>query len=642
MPTYSNLSQIIQNKLDGSLVLAPVSEDPVVLVLGTAAQGDSETFYTVRKPSDAVSEFAKTGTLIKGMYEVMAAGATNVRLFRICATPAVVTGIGRFGAESGLTLTTISKDASMGTDYKYFWDDSELRLYVYRVSDSELVYDNNPSSPADAVDLGEVSVTGTAATGSGDVGTSSVAVTLAASDDTYGNGYPAYTAGTDGTAPSRMELYEGLYNAYQLLEDQQVDVVVPMNVYLDDLNVMDVNSATASGTLYSVSSYPTAGTSTDYLGKCYVQEYEGENRFWWWFPGQPNASSADTQFTLDGGANIFPTGVGSATATRNCSGTTLTGSDFHEVNFGYQLANFCYQMSTNETEMNGVIGVKAPVSYALKDVATWVGSAPTYATSGSNTVVSVNGSGLLGNKWMAGRLASGGVTGIPGHTVNSVAGLQYGGFVATDSEWIDGTQQTDDNDHIIDIGKHLDVVSAQVILANSSATSSYATTGAPTYAGFLTTLAPESAATNKVLRNVTLPFRLSKSRLNSLSGARYVHFHQKVKGVVVVDAPTAARPDSDYTRRSTMAQVKECIDAVRGVGERFIGESITATRVAALGTAVERALQLLVKRGVIQRFEQETSATPSQRILGQVSVTLKVVPAFETRRITVTISLAAV
>lgn len=640
MTSFPNLPQITQTKLDGNLVTASVSGAPVIIVIGTAAQGNSETLYVVQNPSDAVSAFGKSGTLIRGMYEAFSGGAQNVRLFRVGATAAVLSGIGRFGAEDGLTLITVGKDGSMGTDYEIFWDDSELRLYVYRASDDELVYDNNPSSPADATDLGEVSVSGTAATGAGDIGTSSVPLTLAASDNSHGGGYPAFTAGTDGTGLSRIELYENLYNAYQLLEDQQLDLVIPVNTFLDDLNVMDMNSATASGLFYAVSTYPTPGTSTDALGKVYVQEYEGENAFWWWFPAQPNAADMDTQFTLDGGANIFPS-VGSGSATLNADGDTLTGSDFHEVNFAYQLANFCYGMAVNDNEMSGVIGVKGPNSYALKDVANWAGTLPTWETSGSNLVVTTNGTGLMGNKFMAGRIASGGATGTPGFTVDSVAGLAYGGFIATDTGWLDGTHQKDANDSLIDIGKYLDVLSAQIITSNP-VRANYITTGAPFYAGFMSTLAPEEAPTNKLLRRVSLPFRLSKARLNALSGLRYVHFNNKQQGTVVTDGPTSARPDSDYRRRSTMTQVKECIDGIRRAAERFIGGSLNGAKQAALDTAIDRVLSQLVKRGVIQRYEHEVTVTPSQRILGQATVTLKVVPAFELRRIGVTIALAAV
>jgi len=46
-----------------------VNNNPVVLIIGTATQGASESFYQVDRVSDAARTFGKTGTLVRGMYE---------------------------------------------------------------------------------------------------------------------------------------------------------------------------------------------------------------------------------------------------------------------------------------------------------------------------------------------------------------------------------------------------------------------------------------------------------------------------------------------------------------------------------------------------------------------------------------------
>lgn len=639
---FENLPGIFGSKTDGNLTIVPVNDNPIIMVIGAASQGDSETIYRVDKVSDAARAFAKTGTLTRGLYEVSIAGGQNIRLFRIGATAASLVGVGK-GTGDGLTIETVSKDDSAGTDYELFYEDSTGRLRVYRASDDELVYDNNPAYPLSAVDLGEVAVSGTAQAGTeDDLGTLLAPITLEDAHYAHAGGnYPVYTAGTDGLSLSRMELYEALYNAYQLLEDAEIDIVVPMNVYLDDLNVMDLTPTqigAAGRNLVGLSDYPTAGGTQDALGKVYVEEYNGVNYFWWWMPSDPTAD-ADATFTADAGANIYPS-VGAASATLKTDGTSLTGSDFHEVNFGYQLANFCYVQSTNNTEMTGVIGVLPPNSFALKDVSTWVGQLPTTTEDANgNVVVSTNGSGLLGNKWMSGRINAGNLS---AHTIGGIAGLYNGGFIATDDGWIDGTQQSDVNDHLIDIGKYISVVAAYPILANPSRTTSYSATGAPTYGGFYPTLPPQSAPTNKSLRNVRLPFRINKTKLDQLAGQRYVTFHAKPRGIVISDAPTAARPDSDYQRLSTVRQVKACMDAVREAGEPFLGEGMTGALIAALDTAVDSALKALVKLGVIVKYDHQVTSTPAQRVLGQATVELKIIPAFELRQITVVVALAAV
>lgn len=620
---------------DGNNIISPVNEDPVTLVLGTAAQGRSATLYRVTRVATAASEFGKAeGTLVRGMYEASVGGADNINLFRLGGTPAILANVG-----SGITIETVLKDDSAGTDYELFWDDSALRLRIWRVSDDELVYDNNPTSPDDRVDLRLLDVTGTATVGAGDIGTLGTPVTLAAAHGVSG---AVYTAGSDGLNPSRMKLYENLYDAYELLEDQEIDVVVPMDVYLDDLNVMDMTAATVSGlSLTALADYPTAGASNDVLGKLYTEEYEGTNYFWWWFPDEPASSSPSFS-----AAQIYTaSGIGSASLSAKIDGTALAAGDFHEVNFAYQLADFCYRQATDNMDMTGVIGVKPPTSYSLKGAAQWVGTAPTYETDANgNTVVASggNGSGLLGNKWMAGRVSSGGSTGLAGHSVNGVDGLAYGGFIATDDHWIDGVQLEDDNDHLVDIGKYISVVAAWPILSNGSRTAAYVASGAPMYGGFYSGMPVNSAPTNKLLNSIRLPFRLNMSKLDTLAGYRYVTFHAGKRGNVISDAPSAARPDSDYQRLSTMRQVKATVDAVRDAGYPFLGEAMTGAQTAALETAIDRTLSELVKNGVIRRYEFQVIITPLQRVLGQATVELKLVPAFELRRISVSVSLAAV
>jgi hypothetical protein len=636
---FDNLPGIFGEKNDGNLAILPVNNNPKVCIIGTSAQGDSEEFYSVDKISDATAAFGKSGTLIRGMYEASIGGAENLRLMRIGATAAILTSIGESG---GLTITTVAKDDTAGTSYSLFFDASLKRLRVWEVSSGTLVYDNNPSYPLDTTDTGAVAVSGSiTGTPTTDIGTLAVPVTMAAADN-GGDGPAVYTAGTDGVADaasgagalSLMETYEALYRAYDLLKDQDIDVVLPMGVYVDDLNVMDMNTGTINTRgLTALSAYPNGGETNDVLGKLFVEEYEGEYYFWWWFPNDPS----NPTFTA---ANIFPT-AGSASATLKTDGVTaLTAADFHEVNFGWQLAYFCYDQSQNNEEMTGVIGMLPSTGLSTKLVSQWVGTLPTTTTDVSgNTVITTNGTGLLGNKWLAGRVSA---NGIPGRIVGGVDGLYGGGFIATDDGWIDGSELEDDNDHLVDIGKYISVVATHPILANPSRSTSYTATGAAIYGGFYSGLPPASAPTNKRMKSVSLPYRIGKAKLDSLAGLRYVTFHAETNGIVVSDAPTAARTDSDYRRLSTMRIVKAVIDDVRIAGRPFIGEGITGNKIAALDTAVDKKLSARVKSGDLQRYEHRVIATPSQRVLGQASIELKLVPAFELRQVTVTVGLAAV
>lgn len=626
---FENLPGIFDEKLDGNLAILPANNNPIIMVLGTATKGVSETVYRVDRMSDAAKAFGKDAeaTLIRGAYEVSVAGGRTLRLFRVGATAATLSNVGGTGA---LTITTIAKDDQAGTDYKLFYDSTTSRLQVFRASDDEIVWDNSPAYPTEAIDLGEVEVAGTAGAG-GTIGSSGTPITLAAAHGVSG---AVYAVGTDGTDLSRMEMYEALFNAYQLLSDQRMDVVVPMNVYLDDLNVADMAAGepTTLG-LTALTTYPSPASSTDALGMLYTEEYNGQNYFWWFFPAQPNNPTFSA-------AQIYPTGVGSASSTLKTDGTALTLADFHEVNFGYQLADFCYRQSNQNMEMTGVVGMLPPDSLSLKDVSRWVGTLPTTTTDANgNTINTRDGTGLLGNKFMSGRMGTGNKSAF---TVDGIAGLFEGGFIATDSGWLDDAQQKDDNDHLIDIGKYINVIATYPILSNPSKARAYMATGASTYAGFYSGLPASSAPTNKILGSIRLPYRISTTKLDLLAGQRYVTFHAKTKGIVVSDAPTAARSDSDYRRLSTVRIVKQTLDDVRAAGEPFLGEGISGARLAALDTAIDRKLGERVKDGSLVRYEHKVTSTPAQRVLGQATVELKLVPAFELRQITVVVGLAAI
>jgi len=636
--SFENLAEVRTNKIDGLLTIVQRNDNPVVCVVGTAASGDSETLYSVDKASDAAAAFGSTGTLIRGMYEAIIGGALNLKLFRIGATSATLSGV---GDGTGFTVETISKDTTAGTDYLIFFEASTGRLRVYRASDDEVIYDNNPAYPLSAIDDGEVAVSGSTTGSVSDIGTSSTPITLAAAD-ADGDGPAVYTAGTDGVPNSstgagalcRTKIYEGLWRAYDFMSDEDLDVVLPMNIYLDDLNVMDLTTGQINDRgLTALSDYPaSAGADDDVLGKFYTEEYLGTQYFWWWFPNDPT----NPTFAA---ANISPS-AGSASSTTKTDGTALDADDFHEVNFAYQLADFCYRQSEQSAEMTSAIGVKPADGRSPAQVKAWIGTVPVTSTDANgNTIITTNGTGLLGNKFMAGRVSSGGLA---GHIINGVDGLYAGGFAATDDGFMDGTQQTDDNDHLIDIGKYINVVATYPILANQSRATSYMATGAATYGGFYSGLPPSSAPTNKILKSISLPFRIGTAKLDLLAGLRYVTFHKKIKGIVVSDAPTAARPDSDYRRLSTVRIVKAVIDDIREVGEPFLGEGITGIKLAALETACDNKCKQRVTNQDLQRYEVRVTATPAQRVLGQAFVQLKLVPAFELREIVVTVGLAAV
>lgn len=424
--------------------------------------------------------------------------------------------------------------------------------------------------------------------------------------------------GSDGLSASKMELYEALNEAYRSLESDEIDIVIPMNVYLDDKNIIDGDTLILSSdeTFAVGRRFPVAGSAGDGLGKLYIEEYEGQFYYFW-------------DIDDDGSAEVYPTGVGSASATTGIDGEALTSSSFHEVNFAYQLANFCFSLSVNDNEVTGVVGTKGPASFSAKDVSLWVGKESMIDSTG---IVIGNGSGLLGNKFVAGSLT------------------REAGFFATESGWLPTTAAfdtdadilVDRNGHKIDIGKYISLTAMYVTFFNSTDETGfgYQANMAGYYGGFYSALPSNSAPTNKVAEGVRAPFKVSKTKLNSLAKFKYIAIKQKENRLRISDAPTAARDDSDFTRLTTMRIVADVIDAARAVAEPYIGEPNTALSRISLETGIIRELSALQELGFVQRFEAKVTATTTQEITGNATVELTIVPAFELRKITIITSLA--
>lgn len=622
LDNFESLPGIIHELQDGGLQIAEINDAPAVLVLGTATKGIAGRKVPVVRANESQNQFGTQGTLVRGMYEVLAGGAQNVQLLRIGAKAAFLFGVGTNDQSTSPTvIETLIKDSAAADLYfvKYVSPASlgggatVGHLKIKNIN-GIVVYDNNPGG--DLVDLGEVTVSGELLGGS-DIGDSEDEedfIAMAALAGDY-----SLIPGKDGVLLSKMELYEALEETYASLENDEIDVVVPRGAFLDDKNLADGDTIVLSSdaTLPEGQKYPAAGSIGDALGKLYKEEFEGQTYYFW------NTSSATPAV-----AGIFPQ-VGAASATTKIDGSPLSASDFKEVNFAYQLANFCFSISVNDNEATGVIGVKGPKSYSTKDVASWIGKEPVKDSTGK---VVVNGAGLLGNKFMAGTLT------------------RDKGFLATFSGWLPtGTNFSanpdiikDRNGKMVDIGKYISVCAMPLTFFNSTdlTGAGYQSSMAAMYAGFYSSLPSNSSPTNKTITGVRAPFRISKTKLNSLAKFHFVSVKQKEDVLKISDAPTAARDESDFVRLTTVRIVSEVVNVVRSVAEPYIGEPNTAAARVALETGIVRELARLQELGFVQRFEAKVTATVAQQIQGDATVELVIVPAFELRKITIITSLA--
>lgn len=622
LDNFESLPGIIHELQDGGLQIAEINDAPAVLVLGTATKGVAERKVSVVRANESQNQFGTQGTLVRGMYEALAGGAQNVKLMRVGAKSASVFGIGTDDQSLNPTvLETLIKDDSAGELYfvKYVSPGSigggaEFGHLKIKNINGVVVFDSNPGG--EQIETGEVFFSGEL-TGGDDIGDPNDAEDYVKMSDLAGD-YD-FIAGKDGAFISKMELYQALDAAYQSLESDEIDVVIPRGVFLDDKNIADgdVVILSSDSSIPAGQKYPVAGSAGDALGKLYKEEFEGQTYYFW-----------NTNASTPGVAGIYPL-VGAASATTKIDGSALSASDFKEVNFAYQLANFCFSISVNDNEATGVIGTKNPKSFSAKDVSSWIGKEPVKDASGQ---IIINGSGLLGNKFMVGSTERD-----RGFIATFSGNLPIGANFQANADVI-----KDRNGALVDIGKYISVCAMPLTFFNSTdlTGAGYQSTMASMYGGFYSSLPSNSSPTNKTISGVRAPFRISKTKLNSLAKAHYVSVKQKEETLKISDAPTAARPESDFVRLTTVRIVSEAVNVVRTVAEPYIGEPNTAAARVALETGIVRELARLQELGFVQRFEAKVTATVAQQIQGDATVELVIVPAFELRKITIITSLA--
>ena len=436
----------------------------------------------------------------------------------------------------------------------------------------------------------------------------------AASDDVFTDGVILghINYGINGTTLDYKERYEELQDAYWNLESAQIDGIYPAGAYHDAPNVI-----TNAGSF-------SAPSVTDFLGEAYYEIFDGQMVFMW---DDDNDDSADVltapyYFGLTGAdAQTYYDNLDQGpTEVRAGGADTVT---FHEVNFSHQLATYLYYLAEDDNEAIGAIGVMPPVDMTKRGISQWVGQLPVYDAASGN--ITADGTGLLGNRFMAGTTA------------------KAAGLIKTDSDYVDGTWQKDDNGSNIEIGKYLVVVPDWVNMVGVSGSSNYIGTASGLYCGFVESLAGNVAPTNKELNaSITLPFRLKKSELDALTGLHYTMLGFKPNGnLKIVDAPTAATENSDWRRLSTVRAVADIIESIRAIADPYIGNLFSSATRGALQDQIDGALVSFQQSGYLESGSAQLTQTRNQVIAGEATLKLTLYVPGELRRLYVTVALTA-
>ncbi|RMH18622.1 MAG: hypothetical protein D6698_06735 [Gammaproteobacteria bacterium] len=390
--------------------------------------------------------------------------------------------------------------------------------------------------------------------------------------------------------------FAALQSGYNVLKNRDVDVVVPVGVYIDD-------DTAGAGNNFGKQLADFCYQSTADHNAC-VGVIATSPPTWW-------AIQRSGELATNGSASLS----GEVIALGGTGIAPLKSVWFHDPST---------ELLTEWYEYHGEVGLSAATTY--------------------DTIYGNFRSGSFdtnGNRFSSAASSS------------AVSTSYFTSWQAKDSA---GNAAVDSNGNKVDAGAYISVISAPIraasVLTQSLAAAagadlsntSYITDGAAALAGLISSLAPHSAPTNKFLKGV-LPLKLlSRSQANTLTGMRLVTMYNRSKGFVIAKGVTGAHNvnkfvRSDYVLMSTMRITQTAVDLVRSIAENYIGEAHNGARMNALENEIDQALQGM-KGSALNDYDFTLSATPEQVVAGEVTISLTLVPAFEVTKITLDVSLA--
>ncbi len=677
MRRYKNLPSINVELQDGNLRLDKTPQGPIVLVIGTATDGPTDTQYLVTDSNVAASVFGSTSPIIQRLAEVKIGGAKNIILYRIGGVAASISGL--FGPDTEIT----AKEANVvsNTKYKVYIGPNPdgvttgTVLIIYEGTANKIVYSNVPGGE---VDSNKFTIVGFDDTFTGQVGTPTNPVALnavlsglgtyatdsfvAAGGETTHNIAGATTPGTvvdsvtvNGTP---LTFTAGVAGAGQYSYNVSTDVVTfgTALVAADAVDIEFHRPTTVVDAAYRAGADNTGATwkklyelldqaysdlettlatqvvvdkaildapnladgsvASNRLEYLRVEETDGVKAYTW--------SIVKTQYQYSGMLEDATHSAAADTTTvlldadKDANGQPIVKYSYNEVNFAHQLGTWCHTITENERFVLGVIGTSQPLSSSISNISKWIGTLPTTDAFGA---ITANGTGLLGNKFMVGSTS------------------RLPGFFFTDTGTVDGNVQTDSGGAPVDLGKYFSIVAGVIVTPNSATLGSTAglVNGAAAYASLVSTIPAGQSTTNTVIPNVAIPFILKKAKLDELTAAKYVTFTDTPLGVAVVSGSLPTAPDSDYDYISTSIIIATIVTNIRRRLQPFLGKGINQALIAAAETAVESILQNAVEDGAIVKYR--FNVLPGDTVYA-LRVPLKIVPVFELREINIPISLA--
>lgn len=198
----------------------------------------------------------------------------------------------------------------------------------------------------------------------------------------------------------------------------------------------------------------------------------------------------------------------------------------------------------------------------------------------------------------------------------------------------------------IDVGRYVNVVFGPEVGLAHEKLGNYITSGGTIYSALISVMNVENSTTNKEISALGLRYNLSEAQHNQLAGSRFVAFESKInsngsRSIVVKDGVTAALPNSDFQRLSTVRITHGTVQLIRKKADKFIGLPNGIAQRNSLATEIQAGLDRLKELGVLQNFKFSIFSSAKDRVLGNAFITLELVPAYETRKIFTSVALRA-
>jgi len=446
--------------------------------------------------------------------------------------------------------------------------------------------------------------------------------------------YMTYTAGTDGTNLTKRKLFEHLWETLEIAKGISHNYVYVPEAYADNPNIKYCARTDADEFDTSDDNYPGADTETTHAQftkpdvLAWFAVYEGDDgKFYYaWDNGKAAPITNVTMTTADGRSSIT---VG------NDPSDPTNVIDFHEVDFAYLLARYCYETSRDDFFVRSIVPFRPP-AFSQQQINLWVGKAP---TRDSNGFIKKNGRGLLGFPWTAGRITQG------NHYVNFAdgsVGNQEPGYFLTEGLFSDEPIMHDDNGAKINIGKYIALFPGYGIMNTGFRATSggYYASGAGYAIGFSSTLRPNSGMTGKTAKGVRVAFGLSGKQISALNNAKLMVFKPVAGGDAEFNfANSAATDESDWQMWTTGSIVAAVCANLRAASKPFYGEPIAEAEEDALYGAWDKVRVNALKNRWITKMDYKWIVRDVDKVVGDTRVKITIYPTFELRRIIATVSL---